>query len=318
MTFQNPSLTSLQDSLKAPFKDISLSVNGVMTEPHLLSVSPFDRSYLYGDSLYEVIRTLRGEPFHLEEHLVRLQDSAKLCQMDLTPFIASFRSAILATLGSAKKKHLLGTDFYCRIVVSRGVGRIGFARQNVLTPPQYVVIVFPLKEITAADLEQGYRLKVALRLRNDPRALDPAMKSGNYLNSLLAFIESAELEHKDGPFDDALLVNHEGFLTEGTTFNIFYIKNSCVVTPPLDIGILQGITRKGVLEQSRALGLETREVLFKVSQLYEADEVFLTSTLKSVFPVVKVDHARIGTGKPGPLTLELRNKYDHWALSHVR
>ena len=121
-------------------------------------------------------------------------------------------------------------------------------------------------------------------MRNDPRALDPAMKSGNYLNSLLAYLEAAE-----AGFDDALLCNAEGNLTEGTTFNIFYVRRGIVATPPLDIGILDGITRRHVIELAAKLGIPVREVRFPHERLYEADEVFMTSSIKEVFRVARVD-----------------------------
>jgi branched-chain amino acid aminotransferase len=199
-------------------------------------------------------------------------------------------------------------EAYCRIVVSRGVGKIGFGLSCLLTPTQYTIIVQPLSNfmggIGPEKFEKGANLKIAERLRNDPRALDPAMKSGNYLNSLLAYLEVTAED-----YDDALLVNHEGFLTEGTTFNFFYVRNGRLATPPLEIGILDGITRRFVIEIAREAGIPVREVRFPRERLYEADEAFISSSIKEVFPITRVDGRKIGSGKAGPITRKLAEAF---------
>jgi branched-chain amino acid aminotransferase len=200
-------------------------------------------------------------------------------------------------------QHASSAEAYVRLIVSRGIGKIGFGKNCVLSPTQYVLIVQPLEPPTDAQFQAGLKMQISKRLRNDPRALDPAMKSGNYLNSLLAFLSGAE----DG-FDDALMCNSDGFLTEGTTFNLFYVKRGVLVTPPLEIGILDGITRRKVLQIAARLGIDARETRFPRERLYEADEVFLTSTIKEVFPITQVDDRKIGKG-PGPLTRRLREEF---------
>jgi branched-chain amino acid aminotransferase len=197
------------------------------------------------------------------------------------------------------------TEAYCRIIVSRGTGKIGFGTENLLTPSQYFIIVQPLNPPTEAFFEKGYEFQVVKRLRNDPRALDPAMKSGNYLNSLLAYLEVTE----HGAIDDAILCNLDGEVTEGTTFNVFYIKRGILVTPPLDVGILEGVTRRLIIQMALRAGIEVREVRFPRDRLLEADEMFASSTLKEVFPVLSIDGHRIGTGKPGPLTRKLHGLF---------
>jgi branched-chain amino acid aminotransferase len=192
------------------------------------------------------------------------------------------------------------------------VGRIGFGLNCIETPTQFVVIVQPLDEPSEAQVRKGYKLQVSTRLRNDPRALDPAMKSGNYLNSLLSYLDAAALD-----FDDALLCNQDGHLTEGTTFNVGYIRRGILATPPLDIGILDGITRRTLLGLAEDLGIPVREVRFPRERLYEADEVFLCSTIKEIFPVTQVDEKRIGRGKPGELTLKLRKAFRESALKRI-
>jgi branched-chain amino acid aminotransferase len=270
-------------------------------------VSVLDRSYLYGDSLYEVVRTFDGIPVHLREHLDRLYASARLCQMEVAQTPELWVREIRKTVDAFHK--LPGchqSEAYVRMVLSRGTGKIGFGLQNLLTPSQYSLIVQPLEAPDSKAFEKGAHLGISKRIRNDRRALDPAMKSGNYLNSLLAYLETTQ----DSPYGDAILLDRMDFVTEGTTFNLFYVKKRIVVTSPLDIGILDGITRKFTLENARNEGFETREVRFKKEHLFEADEVFLTSTTKDVFPVTAIDGKRIANGKPGKVTRLLKESFN--------
>lgn len=291
-----------------------INVNGEIQSPQRALVSVFDRGYLYGDSLYEVVRTYDGEFFQLEEHMRRLEKSAELCRMTLGQSLDVYQKEIEKTLRAFQAQPgCLKQEAYCRIIVSRGMGKIGFGLGCLLTPTLYTVIVQPLDLPTPEQQKKGLKLQISRRLRNDPRALDPAMKSGNYLNSLLAFLEATA----EG-FDDALLCNSEGFLTEGTTFNIFYARRGIVATPPLDIGILDGITRRQVLESCRKMGLEVREVRFPLERIYESDEVFLSSSIKEVFPVTQVDQKKIGSGRPGPICAQLRQEFSKVATQRRR
>ncbi|MEK7692533.1 MAG: aminotransferase class IV, partial [Bdellovibrionota bacterium] len=189
----------------------------------------------------------------------------------------------------------------CRVIVTRGVGRIGFSKKAVHSPPGYVVIAQAVEPPTPDQLKRGLTLRVVDRIRNDRRAQDPAAKTGNYLNSLLAYLEAEAAGD-----DDALLCNADQHVTEGTTFNIGYVKRGIIVTPPLDIGVLVGITRKYLLAGCRRRGLEVREVRFPKERLYEADEVFATGTVKEVFPVSSVDGKKIPMG---PMVLRLQSIY---------
>ena len=266
-------------------------------------IAAFDRAYLYGDSLYEVVRSHRGTLLHVDEHLARLEASAKLCAMDLTYSRHQLAEEIRTTFLQFAKNSP-GTDAYVRLILSRGEGKIGFSKSALLTPNRFTIIAQPLQDPTEADVQKGYRLGISSRIRNSAKALDPAMKSGNYLNSLLAFLEIQEKG-----FDDALLCDFDGHVTEGTTFNIGYVRRGIICTPPLDIGILDGITRREMLDCAKKLRIETREVRFPRERLYEADEVFMTSTTKGVFPISHVDQKKIHGGTPGPITLKLRAAY---------
>jgi branched-chain amino acid aminotransferase len=282
-----------------------VNVNGEILDPQKAKIPVFDRGYLYGDSLYEVIRSYGDQFLYVDEHLARLENSARLCRMVLTQSADDFRKEIRRTLEAFRKQPgQAKVDLYCRIIVTRGVGKIGFGLNCLMSPSQYVLIVQPLDPPTREQYQKGLQLKVSARLRNDRRALDPAMKSGNYLNSLLAYLEAANED-----FDDALMCNADGHLTEGTTFNIFYVRNGIVATPPLDVGILDGITRTEVIRLGRQMGIDVREVRFPKERLYEADEVFMTSTIKEVFPVTRVDNQVISGGKPGPITTKLREAF---------
>ncbi len=287
--------------------DTLINVNGQIVSAAEAKVPVMDRGFMYGDSLYEVVRTYGGKPFGIEEHLERLEKSAQLCQMKLGQTRHDYRNAMLHTLEAYKKKNIHSdtSEYYVRLMVSRGSGKIGFGLECVETPTQYFVLVRPLTPPTEEQVAKGMHLQVSKRIRNDPRALDPAMKSGNYLNSLLAYLEAmSDPKHRD--FEDAILCNFDGHVTEGTTFNVGYIRRGILVTPPLDIGILDGITRRLLLETAREQGIETREVRFPKERLYEADEVWVSSTIKEIFPVTRVDGKKIKTGKPGPITLKLR------------
>lgn len=300
-----------------------VNVNGEILSPSEAVVSVFDRGYLYGDSLYEVMRSYGKSIFGLEEHLIRLERSAELCGMKLNQSREALRSEIQRTLMAFHEvPGQETTDAYCRLILSRGVGKIGFGLPCVLTPSQYVILVQPLELPTEHQLARGLKLKISSRLRNDRRALDPAMKSGNYLNNLLAYLEVAAEN-----YDDALLCNTDGHVTEGTTFNIFYYRRGILATPPLDIGILEGITRRLVLKMARDMEIPVREVRFPPERLHEADEVFITSTIKDVFPVTQVDQHLIGSrtrstgkvtpGKPGPMTLRLRESFQQLVLREL-
>lgn len=283
-----------------------INVNGQILGPTEAKISVFDRGYLYGDSLYEVARTYDGKFYLFDEHLKRLQKSAQLCKMKLSQTLQTYHDETYRTLAAFRGLSEANSkaDVYARLIVSRGSGRIGFGLSCIETPTLYTIIVQPIEPPTAQQIRKGLTVKISERHRLDPRALDPAMKSGNYLNSLLAYLDASEQG-----FADALLCNADGHLTEGTTFNIFYIRRGILATPPLDIGILDGVTRRKVLELAREMGMPIREVRFPRERLYEADEAFLSSSIREVLPLTQVDEVRIAQGECGPLTQKLLAAY---------
>lgn len=293
-------------TLSAKKRGTIVNLNGKIIPVEEANVSVFDRSFLYGDSLYEVVRTYQGKPFRLKEHLIRMEKSAALCQMKFTQTIDEFETEMLKSIdvfraqpGKAKE------DVYVRIIVSRGSGKIGFGLGNVESDSFYAIIVEPISMFPNRPFEHGTKLQISKRTRNHPNALDPAMKSGNYLNSLLAYLTAAEKG-----YDDALMLDHQGFMTEGTTFNVFYVNRGIVATPPLDVGILDGITRRAIINLCIEMGIPCREVRFPKDYLYDADEVFVSSSLKEVLPVVDLDGKKINKGKAGPITAKLKEAFD--------
>jgi branched-chain amino acid aminotransferase len=278
-----------------------VNVNGQILTPAEANVSAFDRGYLYGDSLYEVARTYGGKLYLLDEHLARLESSAKLARMILGQSAAQYREECVRTV---RAFHGMpgqgGREAYCRLIVSRGTGKIGFGLNCLTSPTLFTIIVQPLDAPGEAQYKRGAHLAFSERVRNDRRALDPAMKSGNYLNSLLAFLEANAADQ-----DDAILCDYEGHVTEGTTFNVFYVRRGIVATPPLDIGILDGLTRRQVLAHCSREGIPFRETRFPRERMFEADECFLTSTIKEVFPITQLDGKPVADGAMGPVTRRL-------------
>jgi branched-chain amino acid aminotransferase len=282
-----------------------INLNGRIIPLAEANVSVFDRSFLYGDSLYEVVRTYEGKPFRLREHLERMEKSAVLCSMKFSQGIDEYHREILRSIDAYRAQPgRAAEDVYVRIVVSRGSGKIGFGLGNLETPTLYAIIVEPISMFPNKPFSQGTKLQISSRIRNSPKALDPAMKSGNYLNSLLAYLTAAE-----AGFDDALMVDHQGFLTEGTTYNLFYVNRGIIATAPLDVGILDGITRRAVIDLCVEQGIPVREVRFPKEYLYEADEVFVTSSLKEVLPVLDIDGKKINKGKSGPVAARLAEAF---------
>lgn len=283
-----------------------ININGQFVAPTEASVSVFDRSFLYGDSLYEVVRTYQGKPFRLKEHMKRLQKSAALCQMKFSHSIEEYEREMLRSIEQYRSQPgKQNEDVYVRIVISRGAGKIGFGLRNVETPYLYVIYVEPISMFPNKPFDQGGKLQISSRTRNLPNALDPAMKSGNYLNSLLAYLTAA-----DAGYDDALMLDYQGFMTEGTTYNIFYVNRGIVATSPLDVGILDGVTRRAIIDLCVELGIPCREVRYPKEYLYQADEVFVSSSLKEVLPVFDLDGKKIGSGKAGPITKMIKGAFD--------
>jgi branched-chain amino acid aminotransferase len=278
-----------------------VNLDGRLLPPEEALVPVLDRGFLYGDSVYEVLRTYGGVPFAAERHWQRLERSAARLWLGLPPR-AELELQVARTLEAA------GNDeSYVRIIVTRGVGTFGLA-PGLSQERRLVVLVRPLATPPPEQVARGLHLAVVGLRRNDPRTLDPKLKTGNYLNSVLALGEAQR-----GAADDAVLLDLEGRVTECTSSNIFFAKDGVLVTPPLTLGLLEGVTRAVVIELARGAGLLVREETFFAGALAEADELFVTSTLREVLPVTRLSLLEdrdprprpVGSGEPGPLSLRL-------------
>ena len=275
-----------------------VSIDGRVLAPEQAMVNVFDHGFLYGDSVYEVVRTRRGVPVTMDEHLARLEGSAERIYMKM-PWP---RAEIAARLGEVLRAGG-NPESYVRIIVTRGVGEISLLPDSCKSP-SLILIVKPLPVPPPSVATDGLKVTVPARPRNDRRALDPSAKTGNYLNNLLALVEA----HRGGN-DDAVLLNPAGMLAEATTSNIFLVKGGRVRTPSLGCGILAGITRDLLVREMARAGLPVEEGEYPAKALFEADEAFLTSTIRGVAPVTRVNGEPVGDGRPGPVAAKVAALY---------
>ncbi len=281
------------------------SVNGVLTPAAEARVSVLDNGFTFGDSVYETLRTYGGQPFHLERHLARMRASASRLAIGVPLPDEVFAERLYGLLERAANP-----ESYIRMIVSRGEGEVSY-RFDRVKGPTVVLLAKPYEPFAAAHYEQGVPVIVSNVRRNPTSALDPAIKSCNLLNNVLAMQEA----QAKGALEPILL-NTAGEVAEGAGSNVFVIKDGEVLTPPLSAGILAGITRQTVLELGRAHGIASRECTLLPNDLYDADEAFITSTLKEVLPIRSVDGRLVGSGKPGPVTLKLLHLFREYAPQH--
>jgi branched-chain amino acid aminotransferase len=278
-----------------------VNLDGRLVPPEEALVPVLDRGFLYGDSAYEVFRTYGGVPFALGPHLDRLERTAARILLRL-PERAQIEREIARTLEAAGN-----AESYVRIIVTRGVGEFGLAPEPA-GPPRLVILVRPLDVLPASLYDKGLHLAVVPTRRLHQRTVDPRAKTGNYLNSVLALGEA-----RAAGADDAIFLDLEGHITECSSSNIFFAKDRIVVTPPLSQALLDGVTRGLVLGLARAAGYLVREEPHGPGALKDADEVFVTSTLREVLPVTTLSILEdrdpaplpVGDGKPGPIARAL-------------
>lgn len=265
-------------------------------------VPVFDRGFLYGDSVYEVTRALSGVAFALDEHLDRLERSAQGLLMR-TPARAAIKKAVVDTIAASKLD-----DAYVRIVVTRGAGEIALD-PAAADEPRLIVIVRPPKPPGPEAYRDGVEVAIVGRTRYAPgvptSTVDPQVKSGNYLGSVMAVAEA----RKRGAYE-AILCDNVGRLTEGSSSNFFLVRGGWVSTPPLSVGLLEGITRRKVLQILAAEKIRSAEQPLWPIDLHRADEAFLTSSVRGVVPIARADGEPIGDGKPGPITRRVMQAYE--------
>jgi branched-chain amino acid aminotransferase len=277
---------------------MKIFIDGKFYSEHDAKVSVFDHGLLYGDGVFEGIRAYNGRVFKLQEHIERLYHSAKaiLLEIPLTP--AQMLKATVETIRTNKLR-----DCYVRLVVTRGVGNLGLNPRSC-KKPSVIIIAGKIQVYPAALYAQGMAIVTVPTVRNLHSAVNPAIKSLNYLNNILAKIEA-----NNAGVEEAVMLNAEGFVAECTADNLFVIKRGALFTPPLFAGALYGITRGTVMELAEQLGVKVSETNLTRYDLFNADECFLTGTGAEIMPVIKIDGRGIGSGKPGPLTAKLIGEY---------
>jgi branched-chain amino acid aminotransferase len=273
-------------------------ISGRLVPKEEAVVSVFDHGLLYGDGVFEGLRSYGGKVFRLAEHIERLYDSARAIRLEIPLSKDEFATAVNETVAANEI-----TDGYIRAVVTRGAGTLGLD-PNRCSNPQVIIIADAITLYPHEFYDNGLELITSSVIRNHPAALSPRIKSLNYLNNILAKIEG----QKAGCIE-ALMLNHKGEVAECTGDNLFLVKRGRVLTPPLDAGILEGVTRNAVIELAREAGIEVAEPALTKHDVYCADECFLTGTAAEVVPVVRVDDRVIGDGKPGPITRDLTKRF---------
>ena len=278
----------------------TVNVNGRISPASEAVISVFDHGFLYGEGIYETLRTYNGVPFLFDRHMRRLRHSARLIELAL-PFTKDQVSTnIRETITAAK---LDGSEAYIRLLVTRGIGDLGYDAR--VTPrPSWVIIVKPLQQASREIYENGVKVVLVDVVRNHPQSVNPMIKSNNLLNQALA----AQQAFKRGGFE-AIMRNYLGELTECATSNLFIVRKGVALTPRLESGLLPGITREFVFELARDVGIAVREEVLHDEDLFAADEAFLTSTTRELLPIVAVDERAIGDGKPGPVTCNLLRRF---------
>jgi branched-chain amino acid aminotransferase len=277
---------------------LKVYIGGKLYDKADAKISVYDHGLLYGDGVFEGIRSYSGRVFRLTEHVNRLYESARAIHLAIPISKDEMARAVVDTLAVNKIQ-----DGYVRLVVTRGAGSLGLDPRKT-TDPQIIIIADSISLYPAELYEAGLKIVTAGTMRNHPAALNPRVKSLNYLNSILAKIEGT-----NAGCLEALMLNHKGEVAECTGDNIFTVKNRELHTPSVDAGILEGITRDAVLGLARDAGIKVFERTMDRHDIYTADECFLTGTAAEVIPVVECDGRAIGTGKPGPITRDLLERF---------
>jgi branched-chain amino acid aminotransferase len=273
-----------------------ININGDIQDEVFISV--LDHGFLFGDSIYEVICTYQGKPYFLDEHLKRLYASASGISLEIPYDHKWIKTQVQATLDFADNP-----ESYIRIIVTRGIGDLDIDPSSCFKP-NLIIFVKNIPQIPDEDYEKGISVALVSIKRNSRDALDPAVKTGNYLNNVLARVEAQKMGAAD-----AIMVNSLGQLTEGTTSNLFFVREGRLLTPEKGCGILSGITREKIIQLAHENGMPIEEGAWPGEELLKAEEIFLSGTVKRVLPVSILDKRPVGKAKPGPTTLKIMRLY---------
>lgn len=273
-------------------------INGTFYTKEDARVSVYDHGLLYGDGVFEGLRSYGGKVFRLREHLERLWESAKAIRLEIPILLETLSAAVVETLKLNEIE-----DGYIRLVVTRGMGTLGLDPGQT-SDPQVIVIADRITLYPEEFYRDGLKIVTVSTMRNHPAALSPRIKSLNYLNNILA-----KMEGQQAGCVEALMLNHKGEVAECTGDNIFLVRRGELFTPPRDAGILDGITREVVCQLAAESQIAVHQVALTRHDVFVADECFLTGTAAEVVPVVNVDDRLIGDGKPGPITRDLIERF---------
>jgi branched-chain amino acid aminotransferase len=276
-----------------------VNVNGRISDAALAVVSVFDHGFLYGEGVYETLRTYNGRPFLFDRHMRRLRNSAGLLSLPVPLTDDQIAARFDETVEAAGLGRGSSSDAYIRLLITRGVGELSYD-PAACPAPSIVVIVKPQIDPPPEAYERGVKVAIVSIVRNHPGSVNPIIKSNNLLNNAMAMQEA----FRRGGFE-GVMRNYRGEIAECTTSNLFIVKDGTALTPPLASGLLAGVTREFLFELGPEAGVPVREMVLHDADLLGADEAFLTSTTRELVPIVTVDDAKIGGGAPGPVTLRL-------------
>ncbi|MFH1305572.1 MAG: branched-chain-amino-acid transaminase [Candidatus Omnitrophota bacterium] len=277
---------------------LKIFFNGKFVSEEDAKISVFDHGVLYGDGVFEGIRSYKRKVFRLDEHLDRLYSSAEVIRLKIPITKDAFRSRILETLTMNDLD-----DAYVRAVVTRGPGDLGLDPRKCPSPTIFI-IADKIALYPEALYKKGMPITIAKTRRNHPSAMNPRVKSLNYLNNIFGKIDAI-----DAGTEEALMLSVEGYIVECTGDNIFFVKDGVLMTPPCDIGSLEGITQKAVMGLARKRGIEAKFAKIKPEEIPTMDECFLTGTAAEIIPVIKIDDKTVGLGSPGSVTKQLLQDY---------
>ena len=278
---------------------VLVNVNGIISDQAHAVISVFDHGFLYGEGVYETLRTYHGQPFLFDRHMRRLRRSASMLALPIPLSDPAIAARFLETMRGAGLEGGPNQEAYIRMMIARGIGDLSYDLDRCPSP-SIVIIVKPQVDLAPDRYERGVAVVIVSTVRNHPGTVNPVIKSNNLLNNALAMREAL----KRGAFE-GVMRNYRGELAECTTSNLFVVRDGEALTPPLESGLLPGITREFLFEVGADCEIPVREAVLRDADLFEADEAFLTSTTRELVPIVRVDDRPIGSGMPGPVTSAL-------------
>ncbi len=287
-----------------------ININGKIVPSSEAKISIFDRGFLFGDSVYEVLRTYNHIPFLLQEHLDRLQNSANIIALPINYSLKELKQILHTTLQHFWQK-TPQYEAYIRLIITRGEGGLTLDPTEQIKN-NLIIIIKPQLPNPPQWYTEGVKFIIAENQKTPKQTIDPNCKSGNHLPHVLA-LQQARMR---GAFD-AIMLNQYGMITEGTSNNIWIVKDKIIMTPPLQSGILEGLTRKTIINILQEQQIPFKQTALYPQDAYQAEECFFTSSTREIVPIVEIDGYKIGTGKPGPVYQRLHKLY-HQFISNYR